>query len=67
MVLRLGGQVRVASGMKCFVVGWDLTAALALAEALHIDKAAVALLLPEIEPIAVAAMNRLANDGDPEE
>jgi hypothetical protein len=54
LVLRLGGQLRAIPGA---VLGWDLTAALALASALGIDARLVAEVLPEIEPIVVAKIN----------
>ncbi|MCV2872818.1 MULTISPECIES: DUF7697 family protein [Paracoccaceae] len=39
------------------VVGWDLTAALALGEALGVPPAAAAELLPIIEAVMVAKLN----------
>lgn len=44
--MRLGGQLRVAPP---YLIGWDMTAALAMARALRIDVRAAAELLPEIE------------------
>jgi hypothetical protein len=52
--LRLGGQLRAVPGA---VLGWDLGAALALARALAVDPLIAAEILPEIEAIAVRAMN----------
>lgn len=39
------------------MIGWDLTAALAMARALGIDPAAVAEFLPEIEAVMVRRHN----------
>ena len=39
------------------VIGWDLTAALALGEALSIPPLAMAELLPVIEAVMVAKLN----------
>ncbi|MCE8512301.1 hypothetical protein KBY22_06325 [Ruegeria pomeroyi] len=54
LVGRLGGQLRVMPGA---VVGWDLSAALALAAALGVSPAAAAELLPVIEAVMVAKFN----------
>lgn len=54
LALRLGGQVRAAQGA---VLGWDLGAALALAEALGVNRLIAAELLPEIEAVAMARIN----------
>jgi len=51
LVGRLGGQMRVAPSGG--VIGWDMSAALALAAALGIDLAPVAELLPPIEAVMV--------------
>ena len=48
------------------VVGWDLTAALALSDALGIPPAASAELLPNIEAVVVRKLNEeLAANGGP--
>ena len=54
LVDRLGGQLRVLPGA---VIGWDLTAALALGDALGIPPLAMAELLPVIETMMVAKLN----------
>lgn len=54
MALRLTGQLRVLPGA---VLGFDLTAALAMAEALGIASLACAELLPEIEGMMVRKLN----------
>ena len=54
LVGRLGGQVRVIPGA---VLGWDMGAALAMANALGIDTLIVAELLPEIEAVMVRKLN----------
>lgn len=61
--MRLGGQIRVVSGMmSTSYVGWDLNAAFALGDALGIPRLAVAELLPEIEAVAMSKMNEQARD-----
>lgn len=54
LVGRLGGQLRVLPGA---VIGWDMTAALALGDALGIPPFAMAELLPVIEAVMVAKFN----------
>jgi len=54
LVGRLGGQLRVLPGA---VVGWDMSAALALADALGVPPAAAAELLPVIEAVMVTKLN----------
>ena len=60
MVGRLGGQLRVVSGA---VLGWDMGAALALAQALGIDTLIAAELLPEIEAVMVRKLNEQMEGG----
>ena len=61
LVGRLGGQLRVLPGA---VIGWDLKAALGLAEALGIPAPAAAELLPVVEAVMVRKMNeQLAANG----
>jgi len=55
LVGRLGGQMRVASGGR--IIGWDMSAALALARALGIAPLAVAELLPAIEAVMAKKLN----------
>ena len=52
---RMGGQIRAVPGG---IVGWDLTAALAIADALGVNLLVAAEILPAIEAAAVAAINR---------
>ncbi|MDP3962177.1 MAG: hypothetical protein Q8Q26_19295 [Pseudorhodobacter sp.] len=54
MVGRLGGQLRVIPGA---VLGWDIGAALALAQALGVNTLITAELLPEIEAVMVRKLN----------
>ena len=54
LVGRLGGQLRVIPGA---VLGWDMGAALALAQSLGIDALITAELLPEIEAVMVRKLN----------
>ena len=55
LVGRLGGQIRVAPSGG--IIGWDMTAALALARALGVPGAALAEWLPVIEAMMVAKLN----------
>ena len=52
--MRLGWQVRAIPGV---ILGWDMVAALALADALGLDRRAVAEFLPEIEAAAMPKIN----------
>ena len=54
LVGRLGGQLRVLPGA---VTGWDMSAALALGDALGVPPLAMAELLPVIEAVMVAKLN----------
>ena len=54
LVGRLGGQLRVIPGA---VLGWDMGAALAMANALWIAPLIAAELLPEIEAVMVRKLN----------
>jgi len=54
LVGRLGGQLRVLPGA---VIGWDLSAALSLGDALGVPPLAMAELLPVIEAVMVAKLN----------
>ncbi len=64
LALRMGGQLRVATGLPgVVVIGWDLGTALALAAALGVPALAAAELLPAIEAAAVAGLNaRMVQD-----
>ncbi|WP_246055036.1 DUF7697 family protein [Paracoccus gahaiensis] len=61
LVGRLGGQLRVIPGA---VIGWDISAALALATALGINPLIVAELLPEIEAVMVHKLNEQMTGND---
>ena len=55
---RLGGQLRLVAGQHgAIVIGWDMTAALAMAAALGIPSLAVVELLPPIEAVMVRKLN----------
>jgi hypothetical protein len=54
LVGRLGGQLRVSPGA---VLGWDMGAAFALAQALGVNTLILAELLPEIEVVMVRKLN----------
>ncbi|MSU92130.1 hypothetical protein GE300_21545 [Rhodobacteraceae bacterium 2CG4] len=62
LVGRLGGQLRVLPGA---VIGWDMSAAFALGDALGVPPLAMAELLPVIEAVMVTKLNEdlSANDG----
>ncbi|WP_299131232.1 hypothetical protein [uncultured Amaricoccus sp.] len=60
LALRMGGQVRAIPGA---LLGWDMSAGLALGAALGITPIAVAELLPDIEAIAVRKINELTEAG----
>ena len=50
----MGGQIRAIPGA---VLGWDMTAALAMAGAMGISPRAVVELLPVIEAVMVRKLN----------
>ena len=50
----MGGQIRAIPGA---VLGWDMTAALAMATAMGISPRAVVELLPVIEAVMVRKLN----------
>ena len=50
----MGGQIRAIPGA---VLGWDMTAALAMASALGISPRAVVELLPVIEAVMLRKLN----------
>ena len=54
LIGRLGGQLRVAGKA---VIGWDMGAALALAQVLGLNPMVVAELLPELEAVMVRRIN----------
>ena len=58
----MGGQLRGQLPRRR-VVGWDMTAALALADALGVSPLAAAEILPALEPAAVTAINRQIGSG----
>ncbi|MCL4676458.1 MAG: hypothetical protein KJZ59_10665 [Pararhodobacter sp.] len=60
MVSRLGGQLRVAPGA---VLGWDMGAALAMAQALGVNTLIAAELLPEIKAVMVRKLNEQMEGG----
>ena len=62
---RLTGQLRVATSMGgTMVLGWDMTAALAMASALGVDPLIAAECLPEIEAVMVRKLNEQMASGD---
>ena len=62
---RLTGQLRLATGLGGgAVIGWDMTAALAMARALAVDPLIAAECLPEIEAVMVRKLNEQTASGD---
>lgn len=57
-------RVRVASGMTMVSRGWDMTEALGLGGALGIPAIIIAEMLPEIEPVAMAALSKGLGEND---
>ncbi|ARJ70317.1 hypothetical protein DRW48_14965 [Paracoccus suum] len=65
MAQRLTGQLRIATGVGgATVLGWDMTAALAVARALGVDPLIAAECLPEIEAVMVRKLNEQRASGD---
>jgi hypothetical protein len=65
LVQRLTGQLRLATGMGGgAVIGWDMTAAMAMASALGVDRLIAAECLPEIEAVMVRKLNEQMASGD---
>lgn len=56
---RLGGQIRALPGV---VLGWDMTAALAMAEALGVDRRAAVEFLPVLEAVMARKLNEQMDD-----
>lgn len=52
-------QVRATNGI---IIGWDMVAALAVGEALGVSKFLIAEMLPAIEPVAMAALHKRAQE-----
>ena len=63
LALKLGGQLRVVPGAPAAVIGWDLGAAMALAQALGVNPLVAAEILPAIEAVAVRAINEQLRSG----
>ena len=61
LVGKLGGQLRAIPGV---ILGWDMTAALALARALGVSTFIAADLLPEIEAVMVRKFNEQIGEAD---
>jgi len=61
LVGKLGGQLRAIPGV---ILGWDMTAALALARALGVNTFIAADLLPEIEAVMVRKFNEQIRDAN---
>lgn len=61
MAQRLGGQLRLAPRA---VLGFDMTAALAMGDALGISPRAVVELLPPIEAAMLRQVNKSDNQSD---
>lgn len=65
LVLRLGGQMRVVGGFSgARVVGWDMTAALAMGAAMGLSAGLLLETLPEIEAVMVRKLNEAAQEAE---
>ena len=53
---RIEGQLRITPSGR--VMGWDMSAALAMARALGLSVRAAAELLPAVEPVMAREINR---------
>jgi hypothetical protein len=64
-VQRLGGQVRLASGGMggLVVAGWDMTAVLAMGEAMGLPRELVVEMIPEIEAAMVRKLAEARGNG----
>lgn len=68
--MKLGGQIRVTSSMSAMggasvmIIGWDMTAAFTLGDALGIDRLLMAEFLPDVESVVVAKMNEGIRNSD---
>ena len=60
MAGRLGGQIRAVPGV---VLGWDMSAALAMADALGVNARAAAEFLPVIEAVMARHLNDQMDGG----
>ena len=61
LVGRIGGQLRIAGSA---VIGWDMGAVLAVAQALGVNPRAVAEFLPGIEAVMVRKLNERLGSGE---
>ncbi|MFG6637176.1 hypothetical protein ACGYJ8_14550 [Sulfitobacter sp. 1A12126] len=50
--------------MSVSIIGWDFTAAIALGDAMGIDRLAVAEFLPDLEPVMASKLNERARQAD---
>ena len=62
LVQRVGGQLRVGGGLSPQVLGFDMTAVLALGAALSIPPRSIAEFLPGIERAMVQALSKETED-----
>ena len=60
LILRAGGQMRVASGRRPVVLGYDMAALLAMGRAMGLSETAVMELAPPIEAVMARESNRRA-------
>lgn len=59
LVIRMQRQLRVSMGG---IVGFDMTAAFTMAEALGVDALVVAEILPAVEAVAMTRMNETGEE-----
>ncbi|WP_323775952.1 hypothetical protein [Leisingera sp.] len=50
--------------MSTRVIGWDMTAALNLGDAMGMDRLVIAEFLPDLEQVMVSEMNKRASQTD---
>lgn len=56
--------MRVASGMAVRIIGWDMSAALDLGEAMGMSRLVVSEFLPDLEQVMVSELNKKAVEND---
>ena len=65
LVQSLGGQVRIAAGFGgASVIGWDMTAVLAMGQAMGLPAMLLADVMPAIEATMVRAIPQGQDDGN---
>lgn len=60
LAMHCGGQVRAVPGQ---VIGYDMTAVMAMGQAMGVPPMATAVLMPHIERALTAALNERSSEG----